>query len=130
MYGGLARETGQVHRPHLANRNITPEELEGLEAVLKLTERVADQVRLKYVTALLNNIRTLKSKATYKCLITFYTAVNHYCKEHLKVETSKMDRDSPITIREHVLLNPQKYHTYFLRVPRHDYHTAVHASYL
>ena len=44
MYGGLARETGHVHRPHLSNRNITPEELAGLEAVLKLTERVADQV--------------------------------------------------------------------------------------
>lgn len=44
MYGGLARETGHVHRPHLSNRNITPEELDGLEAVLKLTERVADQV--------------------------------------------------------------------------------------
>ena len=44
MYGGLARETGHVHRPHLSNRNITPEELDGLEAVLKLTEKVADQV--------------------------------------------------------------------------------------
>lgn len=44
MYGGLARETGHAHRPHLSNRNITPEELAGLEAVLKLTERVADQV--------------------------------------------------------------------------------------
>ena len=44
MYGSFARETGQVHRPHLSNRNITPEELDGLEAVLKLTERVADQV--------------------------------------------------------------------------------------
>lgn len=48
MYGGLARETGHVtHRPHLSNRNITPEELDGLEAVLKLTERVADQVGKK-----------------------------------------------------------------------------------
>ena len=47
MYGGLQRETGQVHRPRPTNRNITPEELEGLEAVLKLTERIADQVILK-----------------------------------------------------------------------------------
>jgi len=44
MYGGFAREMGQVQRPHLSNRNITPEELDALEAVLKLTERVADQV--------------------------------------------------------------------------------------
>lgn len=47
MYGGLQRETGQVHRPRPTNRNIKPEELEGLEAVLKLTERIADQVILK-----------------------------------------------------------------------------------
>lgn len=47
MYGGLQQETGQVHRPRPTNRNITPEELEGLEAVLKLTERIADQVILK-----------------------------------------------------------------------------------
>lgn len=45
MYGGLTRETGHIQRPHLSNRSITPEELEGLEAVLRLMERVADQVR-------------------------------------------------------------------------------------
>ena len=44
MYGGLTRETGHTHRPDLSNYNITPEELEGLEAVLRLTERVADRV--------------------------------------------------------------------------------------
>ena len=45
MYGGLTRDTGHAHRPaHLSNRIITPEELEGLEAVLRFTERVADKV--------------------------------------------------------------------------------------
>lgn len=62
MYGGLARETGHVHRPHLSNRNITPEELDGLEAVLKLTEKVADQVGSYTYTVheVRNNILTEK----------------------------------------------------------------------
>ena len=44
MYGSLTREIGRDHRPDLSNYNITAEELEGLEAVLRLTERVADKV--------------------------------------------------------------------------------------
>lgn len=43
MYGSLTREIGRDHRPDLSNYNITAEELEGLEAVLRLTERVADK---------------------------------------------------------------------------------------
>ena len=53
MYGGLNRDTSHIHRPaHLSNRIITQEELEGLESVLRLTERVADQVG-SYKTILL-----------------------------------------------------------------------------
>lgn len=34
-----------TYRPHTPNKGITTEELEGLQAVLQLTERVAEQVR-------------------------------------------------------------------------------------
>lgn len=42
MYGGFAREIGYVYRLYLLNRNIIFEELDGLEVVLKLIERVVD----------------------------------------------------------------------------------------
>lgn len=51
MYGGLSRETGHAHRLDLSNHTITPEELEGLESVLRLTETVADQVTHSTYTA-------------------------------------------------------------------------------
>ena len=47
------------------------------------------------LVALFNNMRTLKFKA--KLTITFYAAVNHYRNGHPKAETSKMDRNPPIT---------------------------------
>lgn len=49
MYGSLTRETSLSHRPDMSNYNITPEELEGLEAVLRVTERVADKVSDKTI---------------------------------------------------------------------------------
>ena len=47
------------------------------------------------IIALFNNMRTLKFKA--KLTITFYAAVNRYRNGHPKAETSKMDRNLPIT---------------------------------
>lgn len=47
MYGSLTKETSRSHRPDMSNHSITPEELEGLEAVLRVTERVADKVSVQ-----------------------------------------------------------------------------------
>ena len=58
------------------------------------------------IIALFNNMQTLKFKA--KLTITFYVAINHYRNGHLKAETSKMDRNPPITNQEHDLLTSLK----------------------
>ena len=50
-------------------------------------------------------------------MIMFYAAVNHYRNGHPKAETSKMDRNLPITNQERDLLTSEKYHTCFLRGP-------------
>ena len=57
--------------------------------------------------ALFNNMRALKFKG--KLTITFYAAVIHYRNGHPKAETSKMNRNPPITNQERDLLTSLKY---------------------
>ena len=47
--------------------------------------------------------------------------VNHYRYGHPKAETSKMDRNPPITNQERHLLTSLKYCTFFPGGPRHDW---------
>ena len=65
-------------------------------------------VLLYYIIALFNNMpRTLKFKA--KLTNTFYAAVNHYRIGHPNAETSKMDRNPPITNQKRDLSTSLKY---------------------
>ena len=57
-------------------------------------------------------MRTLKLRLRF--------TVHHYRNDHPKAETSKMDRNPPITKQEREVLTSLKYRACFLRGPRHD----------
>ena len=76
-------------------------ELDRLKTHLAEKDQLSDQVHFdNVIIVLFNNAQTLKFKA-----------------RQLKSETSKMDRNPPITTQERDLSNPPKCHMCFLRGP-------------